>query len=323
MKQFLVTLIVCLMVRSMMATPELAHVEPLENVILKADLIVVGKVRSSSQTVFRVEVAEVVHDAIYGIKTGDYLKVENFNSRSCFGNFNIQSVDSAIFVLQKEPYIWKMANKEYLLQISNGRVGGSFMECSMTTTTEKWSKAIIKYHQAFEWDNEVVLKNAMPPCLVDTSENAAINQFVSRYRLQCDNVQLSPLLNCEAPVLPSDSALLIHRKSDSSVYDFPPTPPLPSQSLKSEVDSIIAEIQKKHPEMAEAGLEGKVFVKCVIEKDGSISNAKVIRTFYPRIDREVCNAANQLKGLIPGKNIHEKTVRSYFVIPFSFEIHGK
>ncbi len=74
----------------------------------------------------------------------------------------------------------------------------------------------------------------------------------------------------------------------------------------------------KYPVIAqETGVEGKVYVNFVVGKDGSVSNARVIRSVDPALDREALRVINSLPKWKPGKQQGEP-VRVSFSVPISF-----
>ena len=86
------------------------------------------------------------------------------------------------------------------------------------------------------------------------------------------------------------------------------------------MQSIASNVQ--YPEMAQKeGIEGCVYVKFVVEKDGSISNIEVVRSVHPELDKEAVRVVN----LIPNKFIPAKyngeIVRSFFTLPLTFKLN--
>ena len=69
-------------------------------------------------------------------------------------------------------------------------------------------------------------------------------------------------------------------------------------------------------EAIKRGEKGKVFVKFIVEKDGSITSPTVIRGISEELDDEALRIVKIMPKLNPGK-IKEKAVRSYFVLPFT------
>ncbi|MFP4447291.1 MAG: energy transducer TonB [Bacteroidales bacterium] len=81
-------------------------------------------------------------------------------------------------------------------------------------------------------------------------------------------------------------------------------------------------IQKnlKYPNVAaENGIEGTVFVKFVVDEDGSISNVEVMRGVDPALDEEAVRAIRDAPEWEPGKQ-RGKPVRVQFTIPIVFKL---
>ena len=76
----------------------------------------------------------------------------------------------------------------------------------------------------------------------------------------------------------------------------------------------------KYPKEAiEANITGKVFVQFVIEKDGSITNAKIARSASTLLDAEALRIVNNMPQWIPGKQ-RGKAVRVAYTSPISFSL---
>jgi TonB family protein len=79
----------------------------------------------------------------------------------------------------------------------------------------------------------------------------------------------------------------------------------------------------RYPEDAkEAGAQGRVIVSFIIEKDGSISNAKVAKSTYSSLDDEALRVVSAMPKWIPGKQNGE-AVRVKYSVPVSFRLNGK
>ena len=75
----------------------------------------------------------------------------------------------------------------------------------------------------------------------------------------------------------------------------------------------------KYPEEAEEkGLQGKVVVKLLIEKNGTVSKYKVAQSVTPSLDAEALRVVKLLPGKWkPAKN-KGKVVRCYICLPVTF-----
>ncbi len=77
----------------------------------------------------------------------------------------------------------------------------------------------------------------------------------------------------------------------------------------------------KFPELArKEGVTGKVYVTFVIEKDGSVSNVRVIRGIGSGCDEEAIRVVKAMPKWIPGKQ-KGKTVRVQFNLPIVFNLN--
>lgn len=74
-----------------------------------------------------------------------------------------------------------------------------------------------------------------------------------------------------------------------------------------------------YPEEAvKAGIEGRVVVKVLVEEDGTVSNAVVVRSKHPALDREALRVVS-LIPFTPGM-CDGKPVASWFTMPITFRL---
>lgn len=78
----------------------------------------------------------------------------------------------------------------------------------------------------------------------------------------------------------------------------------------------------KYPEMAkESGTQGTVYLKFVIEKDGSITNVQVVRGIGAGCDEEAVKVAKSMPRWQPAKQ-RGRPVRVWFNMPIKFTLQG-
>ena len=76
----------------------------------------------------------------------------------------------------------------------------------------------------------------------------------------------------------------------------------------------------KYPEEAKkSGTQGRVIVQFVVEKDGSVTDAKVVRSVSPELDAEALRVVKSMPKWIPGEQRGEK-VRVQFTLPVMFKM---
>ena len=74
-------------------------------------------------------------------------------------------------------------------------------------------------------------------------------------------------------------------------------------------------------EAMEAKTQGRVIVQFVIEKDGSISGAHVVKSVNPQLDAEALRVVNAMPNWTPGTQ-NGQTVRVKYAVPISFRLKG-
>ena len=76
----------------------------------------------------------------------------------------------------------------------------------------------------------------------------------------------------------------------------------------------------KYPVVAqENGVQGRVVVSFVVEKDGSITDVRVVRSVDPSLDREATRVVKSMPHWIPGKQ-NGSAVRVKYNVPVSFKL---
>lgn len=76
----------------------------------------------------------------------------------------------------------------------------------------------------------------------------------------------------------------------------------------------------KYPADAEKKkIEGRVIATFVVDKDGSITDAEIVRSVYPSLDAEALRVINAMPKWIPGKQ-SGKTVRVKYTVPLTFSL---
>ena len=118
-----------------------------------------------------------------------------------------------------------------------------------------------------------------------------------------------------------------------------PEPPAPVVVEKPKVDEIFVAVEQpaefpggqaammkwlssniRYPEAAQQNeIQGRVVVKFVVEKDGSVSQVQVVKGIDKDLDREAVRVVQKMPKWQPGKN-NGVAVRSYFNLPVTFKL---
>jgi protein TonB len=87
-------------------------------------------------------------------------------------------------------------------------------------------------------------------------------------------------------------------------------------ALKNDIIALV-----KYPEEAKTkGIQGKVYITFVVDEEGKIGDAKVVRGVDRLLDKEALRVVSELhKTWTPGKD-KEKTVKVWCTIPIQFAL---
>ena len=116
----------------------------------------------------------------------------------------------------------------------------------------------------------------------------------------------------------------------------PPPPPAPKPEVANKVFDVVEEMPSfpggqgalmaflssniKYPVVAqENGVQGRVIVGFVVEKDGSITDVKVMRSVDPSLDREAQRVVKAMPKWKPGKQ-NGSAVRVKYTVPVVFRL---
>ena len=121
-------------------------------------------------------------------------------------------------------------------------------------------------------------------------------------------------------VLYSQEALLLNEKhtTDEEIFmkveEMPEFPGGYEGLAKYLSDSIT------YPAIAkEYNIQGKVYVQFVVEKNGKVSNVKVVRGVDKNLDKEAVRVVKSFPDWKAGKQ-RGKAVRVYFTVPINFQL---
>ena len=78
----------------------------------------------------------------------------------------------------------------------------------------------------------------------------------------------------------------------------------------------------KYPKEGDKGVQGRVILQFIVEKDGSITDVKVVRSVSPDLDAEAIRVASAMPKWKPGMQ-RGKVVRVKYTLPVMFRLEKK
>ena len=101
------------------------------------------------------------------------------------------------------------------------------------------------------------------------------------------------------------------------VEEMPQYPGGPQELFK-----FLSENVQYPAEAEKAGIQGRVILTFVVEKDGSISKPTVVKSVDPLLDAEAVRVISAMPNWKPGKQ-NGKVVRVKYTVPLSFNLDGR
>ena len=144
-----------------------------------------------------------------------------------------------------------------------------------------------------------------------TVKMGPVNEIVVVEQAPADQKEVKPV---EMP-----NAMKVE-KAEKEAFDvveqmpqFPGGPAALMQFLSSNV---------KYPKEAfEQGIQGRVIANFVVEKDGSITEARIVRSIHPSLDAEALRVIGSMPNWMPGMQNGE-AVRVKYTVPITFRLQG-
>jgi len=76
----------------------------------------------------------------------------------------------------------------------------------------------------------------------------------------------------------------------------------------------------RYPDAArDAGVEGKVIVQFAIDKEGNVTDARILRSIWNFCDKEALRVVNSMPQWKPARR-NGRAMKSYFILPVVFRI---
>lgn len=107
-----------------------------------------------------------------------------------------------------------------------------------------------------------------------------------------------------------------HEKEQDKIFEVVEQQP---QFPGGSVNGWLADHIKYPVVAAENGISGRVVVQFVVERDGSVSQVRVVRGVDPSLDKEAQRVISSMPKWIPGKQ-NGQAVRSRFTVPVTFRL---
>jgi TonB family protein len=132
--------------------------------------------------------------------------------------------------------------------------------------------------------------------------------------------------------VPEVTGIIMAREVEAPPGLFPPSTP---DSLKvysyaeqmpgfrgGSLADLVAYIQKNvkwPPTCRKEGIEGRVYASFIVDANGNVRDAKMVKGLHPLLDAETLRVVSSLTGLTPGRN-NGKAVKVHLTLPINWRL---
>lgn len=127
-----------------------------------------------------------------------------------------------------------------------------------------------------------------------------------------------PVAHVSGPVMAGPPVASVEEGDEGEIFEVVESNP----EFPGGMDALMKWLQKnmKYPASAqENGIQGRVLVQFVVNKDGSIVDPKVVRSVDAALDKEAMRVVSAMPKWTPGKQ-RGKTVRVRYTLPVTFRL---
>lgn len=175
---------------------------------------------------------------------------------------------------------------------------------------EKVKSSIAFTPPVIKKDSEVKLEEEMKTQDELKETKTAIGAFDVKGNDEAGGTVLKAVEEIAAPEPPK------HEEEQNKIFEVVEQQP---QFPGGSVNGWLADHIKYPVVAAENGISGRVVVQFVVERDGSVSQVRVVRGVDPSLDKEAQRVISSMPKWIPGKQ-NGQAVRSRFTVPVTFRL---
>lgn len=198
---------------------------------------------------------------------------------------------------------------------------------SVSESESNLSKGIVKVDTLERVDGDVEYKSPVDTVIVD-KDPATIKKRTAPFKAPVPKAEKKDLVVCEEEELPIGMVGAVDpvpipnpgylAPDTTKVYDVVEQMPSFPGGDKKLMEYLAANI--RYPkELAETCIQGRVIVSFLVEKDGSISDVKVLKSLDPLLDKEAVRVVSGMPKWIPGRQ-NGVAVRVRYIIPVNFRL---
>ena len=174
--------------------------------------------------------------------------------------------------------------------------------------SQKFTAPVIKKDELVKEENQVKQMDALKKDVAVSSQDQEGTKDRTVEAVRND-------IAVNVPPPPVEKKEEVKQVVENKVFDIAEQMP----SFKGNVNQWLASNLSYPAVAAENGVQGRVIVQFVVEKDGSVSNVQVVRSVDPALDREAVRVVKSMPKWNPGMN-NGQPARVKYTLPVTFKL---
>jgi hypothetical protein len=73
----------------------------------------------------------------------------------------------------------------------------------------------------------------------------------------------------------------------------------------------------------DGGLRTKIVIRFIVNEDGTVSDVYIYRSIHPKIDSKVVDIIRSMPNFNPGLDIHDRPVKSVWILPLQLDFKSE
>ncbi|NOQ72518.1 MAG: hypothetical protein GQ574_10980 [Crocinitomix sp.] len=268
----------------------------MEELLLRTDLVVhIELTGTYTDTNFRARVLDVLHNNHTGIKTGDYLKIANNFDDVCPASFPREYAkekrEALAFMSYWEGHWYLTLGEIGFIYKNKARIQFYQEGCEYIGTIAEWKLDLANYYEHFWLDKKGEIKakytrksiEGKAYCNLVKIQYESIYHGVNFPKDRNSNLEviLEELLEMPEPLEVNN------REDEEAIITIVEIQPIPRDTAIFIMNDIVVYIRENYPEINDLDIEGITYYSLLFEKDGTISEVKMLRSIHPKIDEGI------------------------------------
>ena len=279
--------------------------------LFKANAIVTCKVIPGENFKYEIEILNVLKNKTpVEMKTGTKLSMQG-SMWSGLGNSGVKHAEAYVLYLKYYKKKWHTYTYQHDYPLKKGNIPFHICENTFYLNVRDFRLMCQQMLTYFEYQNSCSVEPIMSLDEYE-EEGKVLEPVLSLYENYLRLCSFWQARDEVLPITPNEPGAVAIRK-DTLIYTFCEKMPEfinGPMAFYEYIEANLPDSIRNNPQ----GIQGKVYVRYVVEPDSSITNVSILRTVDTSFNTAIKELIEQMPAMKPGKQ-HGRAVRVYYTVP--------